>query len=171
VTTTIISRLDRLWRLTLPLLTVIASVVLTVLPVGVPSLTVVMPVFTLMTIYYWTLARPELMIAPFIFAVGLFQDALSGAPMGLWAVVFLCGHYFVISQHRILAGQTFGMTWFGFSVLTLMACAMAWVIVCIFYLRLVPVGPSAVQAFLTIVLYPPVAWTLIQVHRLLPRGA
>jgi rod shape-determining protein MreD len=170
MTPTILTRLDRLWRNLLPAASVLLSVMLTALPVGLPSLTVVMPVFTLMSIYYWTLSRPELMAAPFIFLIGLFQDSLSGAPMGLSAIVFLSGHYFVISQRRLLTGQSFALTWFGFSVLALMASTLAWIIVCIFYSLIVPVGPSAIQAFLTIVLYPPVALGLAQVQRLLPRG-
>ncbi len=169
MTPNILARLDRMWRSFLPTISVVLSVLLTVLPIGLPSLNVVMPVFTLMSIYYWTLARPDLMAAPFIFLIGLFQDSLSGAPMGLSAMVFLSGHYFVISQRRLLAGQAFALTWFGFSVLAIMASTFAWIIVCVFYTRLVPIGPSAVQAFLTIVLYPPVASVLSQVHRLLPR--
>jgi rod shape-determining protein MreD len=170
MTPSILNRLDRFFRSLLPALSVVLAVVLTVLPLGLPSLTIVMPVFTLMSIYYWTLVRPDLMAAPFIFLIGLFQDSLSGAPLGLWAIVFLSGHYFVISQRRLLAGQSFALAWFGFAVLAMIASTLAWVIVCAFYTRFVPMGPSAIQAFLTIVLYPPIALGLSQIHRLLPRG-
>lgn len=163
------TRLLRLLRTLVPGLTVLAAVVITVLPVGVPHLSVVMPVFTLMAIYYWTLTRPDLISAPLMFLIGLFQDAMTGTPMGLTAIVFLSAHYFVITQRRLLAGQSFAMAWFGFSVLAMMAAGLAWLIACAFYARLVPIGPSAVQTLLTIVLYPPLAWALAQVHRLLPR--
>ena len=163
------SRLDRLLRTLLPGLTVFLAVLLSVLPMGLPHLPVVMPFFTLMAIYYWTVTRPDLLAAPLMFLIGLLQDGLAGTPLGLSAIVFLSAHYFVITQRRLLAGQSFGLNWFGFSVCAVMAGALAWLIACLFYLKLVPVTPSAVQTVLTIVLYPPLAWTFALIHRVLPR--
>jgi len=162
-------RIDRALRALLPGLTVFLAVLLTVLPLGVPNLPAIMPFFTLMAIYYWTVARPDLLAAPLMFLIGLLQDSLAGTPLGLSAIVFLTAHYFVITQRRLLAGQSFVLNWFGFSVMAVIAALMAWTIACVFYLHLVPVTPSAIQTVLTIVLYPPLAWTFAQIHRLLPR--
>ena len=164
-----LGRIDRILRMLLPGFTVFMAVLLTVLPLGLPDLPVVMPFFTLMAIYYWTVARPDLLAAPLMFLIGMLQDGLAGTPLGLSAIVFLTAHYFVITQRRLLAGQSFALNWFGFSVLAVMAGGLAWAIACVFYLRLVPVTPSAIQTVLTIVLYPPLAWTFAQIHRLLPR--
>jgi rod shape-determining protein MreD len=166
----LLGRLDRMWRLSLPVGSVILAVLLTVIPIGFGQLSSIMPAFGLMAIYYWTVSRPESMPALFVFVFGILQDSLSGAPIGLWAVVFLSAHYFVISQRRLLAGQAFSLAWFGFALLTVLAGILAWGLACAVFMQIVPPVPGAVQAFLTIMLYPPVAWGLAQLHRLMPKG-
>ena len=167
---TLLGRLDRMWRLSLPVGSIILAVLLTVIPIGFGQLSSIMPAFGLMAIYYWTVSRPESMPALFVFIFGILQDSLSGAPIGLWAVVFLSAHYFVISQRRLLAGQAFALAWFGFALLTVLAAILAWGLACAVFMQIVPPLPGAVQAFMTIMLYPPVAWALAQIHRLMPKG-
>ena len=49
----------------------------------------IMPTWTLMAIFLWAGARPQFMPPIAVFAIGLTQDLLTGAPMGVWALSYL----------------------------------------------------------------------------------
>ncbi|MDF1768301.1 rod shape-determining protein MreD [Maricaulis sp.] len=49
----------------------------------------IMPTWTLMAIFLWANVRPQFMPPIAVFAIGLTQDLLTGAPMGVWALAYL----------------------------------------------------------------------------------
>jgi len=49
----------------------------------------IMPTWPLMAIFLWSGLRPRFMPPFIIFAIGLTQDLLTGAPMGVWAFSYL----------------------------------------------------------------------------------
>ena len=67
----------------------------------------------LMSIYYWTVYRDNLMPAVAVFTIGLLQDILGGTPLGLSALVLLLGYALIRSQQRFLQGKSFIVHWAG----------------------------------------------------------
>lgn len=49
----------------------------------------IMPTWPLIAIFLWSGLRPHFMPPIIVFAIGLCQDLLTGAPMGVWALSYL----------------------------------------------------------------------------------
>ncbi|MFQ5974593.1 MAG: rod shape-determining protein MreD, partial [Alphaproteobacteria bacterium] len=78
------------WARSLVPITITALLILmAALPLPLPFYGVAAPWLPLMGVYYWAILRPDLMPRSAVFAIGLFQDALMGTPLGLSAVIYL----------------------------------------------------------------------------------
>ncbi len=124
-----------LYQLSIPFAVALFCVMFTMLPWGLSSGVVIAPSFALMAVYYWGLYRPDLMPPIAVFLVGLFQDLMSGGPLGLWSLVYLAVYGVVVSQRLFFIGKAFLAIWIGFGVI------------------LSPLSVLA-QAFLSFILYP-----------------
>jgi len=158
-------RFGRGLRLSLPVATSLAAVVVATFPVNLPGLAPVMPGFGLMAVYYWAVARPDLQPAAAVFLIGLVQDALTGSPPGLSSVIFVAAHAFTVSQRTLLFRRSFLLNWFGFAALALGAGFLSFLLASLYYWNLVPVVQMLVHVLLTILVYPVGALGFAQAHR------
>src|SRR5437899_11074957 len=71
----------------LPIATTLLAATIAILPVPVPGYAALTPAFTLMAVYHWTIYRPDLLPPIGVFAIGLAQDLLGGAPVGIGALI------------------------------------------------------------------------------------
>jgi len=143
-------------------------VILGAAPAALPELHSITPLFGLCVIFFWVLVRPSLMPPAAVFSIGIMHDALSGGPIGLWALTFLLVQHLILPQRRVLLGNAFAHGWIGFALLALTAASFAWLVACVYYGALLSPSPVLAQALLTIFVYPAVAWTLIRFWRLMP---
>jgi rod shape-determining protein MreD len=95
-------------------------------PIGIGGLDVPMPWLPLLPVFFWGLLRPDLMRAVAAFAVGMFQDFVSGGPLGIWALTYLIAFAAVASQRDALAGQSASAVWIGFALFVLLAAIVAY---------------------------------------------
>ncbi len=70
-----------------------------------------------MAVYHWTIYRPDLLPPIGLFAVGLAQDLLAGAPVGVGALVLLLARAAVLRYRRYFINRTFPFVWTGFTLL------------------------------------------------------
>lgn len=70
-------------------LTVFASLVVQAAPTQLVEGVNIMPTWPLMVIFLWSGLRPHFMPPFAVFLIGLCQDLLTGAPMGVWALSYL----------------------------------------------------------------------------------
>lgn len=152
-------------RRIVPGLTVLLLIVLGALPLPLPYYADVVPWLPLMAIYYWVVFRPDLMPRTLAFALGLFHDAVLGAPFGLMALVYLLFQAFVLTQRRFLVGKPFWIFWGGFALIATPAVALAWLLASALRGALLPPDATAVALALTIVGFPLVAWVLVRMQR------
>lgn len=149
----------------LPALLGALLVVVANLPVSLAGGLVPAPLLAFMPVYFWTLVRPDLMPPAAAFAIGLFEDLLSGGPPGVWGASFLVA-YALLDRHRdAFAGLSGAGAILGFGAALMLAAGTAYVIVSIYYFRLPPVGPLFLQAVMTVVFFVPVAVMLGWIHR------
>jgi rod shape-determining protein MreD len=150
-----------------PLTTTFAVTLLAVLPLPIPYYNFAAPSLTLIAIYYWTVFRPDLMPMLVLFGIGIVNDALSGAPLGVSSLVFLVLQVAVLSQRRYLIGQPFWMLWSGFALIVPPAALFQWLVLSV--LRGQPLAPLATVAgsLLTIAVFPLVANILVRMQRAL----
>ncbi|MFA5120778.1 rod shape-determining protein MreD [Zavarzinia sp.] len=151
--------------LLVPPLVGLACVLLSVAPSGINGIDAAGPALTLMLVYFWTIFQPELLPPPAVFLIGLLQDTLSGAPIGLGTLILLAVQRFVASERRVFTARTFSIAWFGFAVVALIATAGGWLLGSIHATRLIEFQPFVMQALFSIALYPVVSWLFGQIVR------
>jgi len=161
-----IQRLDRNARKLLPALTTALLGVVVVVPIGIPQWGALAPPLMLAAVYYWALARPGLLPPSAAFVLGLFQDLLTGAPLGSGALILVVVQWILRSQQRFLGNRPFLLLWAGFAPVVLGAALVEWAIYALFTFSAVPIAQALVRAVLGFVLFPVVAGlVLIPVHR------
>lgn len=159
-------KLDTVARQIAPFGLTMVFTLLSVLPLHVPGLGVAGPVWTIMSLYYWALYRPDLMPAAAVFLVGLMLDALSGAPLGVNALVFLMVHRLVVTQRRFFYGKPFAIVWLGFALVTAGALAAGWLLTSLWHGRIIDQRILVFQYILTLALFPLVFRALFEWQRL-----
>lgn len=155
-----LGELARIASRLVPTATSIFFVLLGAVPLGLPGFATVGPLFSLCALFFWTVVRPTLLPPVAVFFIGLFEDALSGGPLGLWAVIFLLVQFMTISQRRILVGIRFLLSWASFVPVCYIAGVAAWGGASLYYGHILSVKPIMVQSTLTLLAYPAVAWLL-----------
>lgn len=160
--------LRRLVSVLIPSLTAVIFVLAGVVPAGVPGFSSVTPLLSVIAVFFWVIARPVLMPPAAVFGLGLFQDVLSGGPIGLWALTLLLVQYLSLSLRQFLVGQSFVLIWVGFASIVAGAALLSWSTACIYYHVLLSPATVFVQAALTVLVYPVMAMILISLSRWMP---
>jgi rod shape-determining protein MreD len=153
----LLQRLDATARDATPSLMTLALIIVGTVPLRLPEFATIIPAFALMAVYYWTLYRADLMPAPGVFGLGLFQDILGGGPLGVSAFVFLAVHGIALTQRRVLMRRPFAVGWFGFVGVALIGFVLNWLMMTMVHLTLFDPLAATVQYIMTVMLYPPVA--------------
>lgn len=159
------SRLDLVARSLTPMAITLLLAVISVLPMQIPSFGAVSPVLSLMAVYYWSIFRPDLMPSVAVFGAGLFQDILSGTPLGAFALVFLLVRLTVVSRQRFFIGNSFVVMWWGFMLVAVGSQALVWEITSLLSMTLISPSGVAFQVFLTLSLFPCFAWLFFRAQQ------
>ena len=160
--TSIWYRLDILTRLLTPFLLTLALVILNIIPLEIPGFSQVVPLMPLMAVYHWAVYKSELLPAYAVFIVGLLQDIFSGAPIGVYTLVFLMVYGMVIWQHRFLFGKSFSIIWLGFSIVSAGAFLLAWALISLWNFSLIDLHAVFFQYLLTAAFFPILAWVFMR---------
>jgi rod shape-determining protein MreD len=147
-------RVDSAFAPLLPIATTAAAAVLMLLPVRIPGYAALTPAFALMAVYHWTIYRPDLLPPLAVFAIGAGQDLLSGAPLGVGALVLLLARAAVLRNRRHFVNRGFPFIWAGFTLLTAAASGFLWALYQVIDGGLADPRGAMFQAVLTISLFP-----------------
>lgn len=164
MTGTFAQRLDRLARNLLPLAISVALVVLSVVPLYMPGYGQVSAFLVLMSVFYWSVHRPELLAPAPVFGVGLLQDVLAGTPPGMNALILVLVRAVVTTQGRVFRGKSFLVLWWGFSLVALGAVLGLWVLNMSYVLTALDLAPALFRWGLTVALFPFFAWFFVRVQ-------
>ncbi|MDX2104215.1 MAG: rod shape-determining protein MreD [Alphaproteobacteria bacterium] len=158
-------RLDTRLRSITPALVTVVMALVSVLPIGWQAPHPAVPAFTLMSVYYWTVYRPDLLPPVAVFVIGVFQDLLTGGLVGVTALLLLATHGVLLGQRKLFLGKPFWLAWIGFALVAAAAGAAQYLIVATLYWTLVPIGQAVMQALTTVLAFPLLAWFFIRTHR------
>lgn len=158
-------RIDLTLRCVTPCMITLLLALLPLVPLNMPMDYAVVPAFTLMSVFYWTIYRPDLMPASAIFMIGVVQDLLAGGALGLTALILVGTHMIVLSQRRIFLGKAFSMTWSGFLLTALASTAVSWVIASALAGQFLALGQPLMQLILTFLGFPLLVWFFVRTHR------
>lgn len=151
----------------LPAATVVFCILLELLPLPVPGYAALTPAFALMTVYHWSVYRPDLLPPSLLFAVGIAQDLVSGATIPASALVLLLARAGVVRSRRHFVGRSFPFVWAGFAVLTAAAMLGLWALHCVLQLSLFDLRTAIVRGVLTVALFPATSLALGRSQRAL----
>jgi rod shape-determining protein MreD len=160
-----VDRIDGLGPRLVPFVLAVVLVILSIVPLGFPGYAAVMPIFSLIAVYHWTIYRPELMPSYAVFVIGLLQDLVTAAPIGLSPLLLLITRAAVSSQRRFFVGKLFPFVWWGFALTMALASPLLWLAAGMLSGRLLDPRSFAFQAVLTIAFYPVASWLFVRVHR------
>lgn len=162
-------RLDQTGRNLLPFCVTLVAMLVGMVALPLPGYASVAPPLGLMAIYYWVIHRPDLLRPGAVFAIGVLQDLLSYAPLGLTTLVLVAVYWVVLNQRRFFLGNSFAFLWFGFSLIATGAGMGQWALYSLMEGRLVNVTAMVVQILLAVALFPLAGWLFSRLHRsLLP---
>lgn len=165
----LLQRLDSWARRLVPAGLSIVCVLVSAIPVPIPGYGAVAPMLALASVFFWAIHHPALLPPVVIFAIGLFQDIVTGGLMGAHAVVLLLVYGAMLHQRVFFRNKSFLVVWWGFAMVVVGAAILAWALASAFSGRLLPADAVLVQGLLTVALYPLLTWVFHGVHRLLPR--
>ena len=84
-----VERRTAYWAAAACVLSVFAALVIQAAPTRLLDGVNLMPTWPLIAIFLWSGLRPHFMPPIVVFSIGLVQDLLTGAPMGVWALSYL----------------------------------------------------------------------------------
>ncbi|MEO1015954.1 MAG: rod shape-determining protein MreD [Pseudomonadota bacterium] len=157
--------LGRGLRAAAPTLIGFAGVILWATPLRLAEGAVPTPVLPLVVVYYWSIYSPSNLPAFGIFLIGLFQDLLTGGPLGLWPTIYLLASYLVATQRSYFHGREQRVVWLGFAVIAFISAVVLWSVMSLMSGAPLPVRWLAVQMAGTILLYPLIAGAFAEFHR------
>ena len=157
--------MDLLARQLTPSMLTLILVIIGVVPLRILEFSTVMPLLPLMAVYHWAVFRPRLLPAYAVFLIGILQDILTGAPVGVNALVFLLVYGAVLSQKRFFTGKSFLILWLGFSLIAAAASALNWLAISLLSATIVEIRTAVFQYLLTVGFFPAVAWVFMRWQR------
>jgi rod shape-determining protein MreD len=150
-----------------PLFTTLMMGVLTLLPLRIPGYAVLTPALTLMAVYHWTIYRPDLLPAFGVFAIGLAEDMLTGAPIGAGALILLLARAAVLRYRRHSVNRSFPFIWGGFALLASVSMLGLWLFNCLIQMNFFDLRTTVFRLVLTVTVFPAASFALGRSQRAL----
>jgi len=160
------NRIMDIARAGIPFTLSVFLILFAVLPYGLPKSSLAAPILALISVYYWSLFRPELMPAGAAFLLGLMVDILSGGPPGLNALVLIMVNWAASGQRRALAGKSITVGWLGYLLIAAGAAVTNWVVASLFHATIIEPTPLLVSHAVGAAAYPLVVVLLARAHTL-----
>jgi rod shape-determining protein MreD len=151
----------------LPVATTVVAALVSILPLRIPGYAALTPAFTLMAAYHWTIYRPDLLPPLALFSVGMVEDLLVGAPVGVTPLLLLLTYFAVLSYRRYFVDRTFPFVWTGFTLLAGIAMLGLWALHCLLDGVLLDFRTTLFRAVLTIAIFPLASFLLGRAQRAL----
>lgn len=158
-------RLEQTMRQILPFVITVLLALLAAVPWPLPQLNAVTPPLALISVYYWSIHRPDLFGGISAFLIGLMVDALTGMPFGVHAFCFVGIHALCQRQRHLFVNHSFFILWFGFVIAIAAVALVQWLMVSVLGGQLLPIGAVLVQSLLAVLLFPLPTVMLIALQR------
>lgn len=112
----------------------------------------------LITLFIWSLRRPWFVSPPVLLIVGLLQDLMIGAPLGVWALAYIAAFTVARDREADGAGGDVGPVSARFAALAAIAFFIAWAAGSAAIGAPAAFGALISEGLLTILLFPVFAW-------------
>jgi rod shape-determining protein MreD len=149
-----------------PALTLVLATIVAVLPWGFGHLADFgFAMLPMIVVHYWSLRRPRHLPVSLVFACGLAIDVMTHGPLGFWALLALVSVAAAPAPDRDTFASTIAGR-YGHSILAMGVVALVgWVLMSIYFQRVIDWQPMAFGVGASVLLYPIVAFALLRVGR------
>ena len=162
--------LDKLniWlRSAIPFVVVLIFILFGLSPTKVSGLVEVLPIYSIIGAYYWSVYKPDLFSYGSGFSLGLIEDILFGLALGSSSLTILAFQWVIFNQQKLFSDDSFKNTWLAFSLICFAALILKWVIISILsetsFSSLIDLLFTYI---LTLAFYPFSAWVFTKVRNL-----
>jgi rod shape-determining protein MreD len=160
----LMQRLDGLARAAGPSAVLLLLILLNALPLHVPYISKATPLLPLMAVFHFGLFRPHHLPVWLALAFGLLIDVISGGPLAVNGVVFLCVRYFVEANQRFLIDKPFLFIWFGYALVSAGAVTATWALSALLMWHAIDPRPAIFQYLMSLAFYPLASWVIGRSH-------
>ncbi|MCP4395215.1 MAG: rod shape-determining protein MreD [Alphaproteobacteria bacterium] len=112
----------------IPILVSFIFVIISVIPSRIDGFDEIKPVLSIITVFFWTIYRPDIFGIFSAFLVGLFEDVIGAGSLGINALVFMVMHQIIDSRRRFFIGSSFPVLWSKFAAVTAVAFVMKYIL-------------------------------------------
>jgi len=84
--------------------------------------------FLMITVYFWAAYRPNILPPLLVFILGLLADIITGAPIGVGAIILVLMNWAISSQRAFLSAQSFPMVWLVFGMVYAVITVLQWLV-------------------------------------------
>lgn len=159
--TTIWQKFDIIARRSVPISVTVFLLLFSIVPLRLPGVASLAPMYTLMAVYFWSVYRPDGFGYGAAFAIGVLEDLIIGTPLGSTALALLLCQWVVFNQQKFFNNRPFLEVWLAFAVVAVVTGLVRWI--CAGLMGpgdFPPFGDTAGSVLLTVVIYPVVGWLL-----------
>lgn len=150
----------------LPALSVLAAVLATVVPWGLPAdATFIPPLIVMMMIFCWRALPGTAFPSYLALLLGLLIDILSGAPLGFWALMALIAANAGARAPSPGDSQDRYRLWLVWAAVAATIGAIGWMLGSLYVLRVIDAWPLALGACVSILLFPAVLRAIVWLKR------
>jgi rod shape-determining protein MreD len=98
----------------IPVMTVLLSIFIGAIPFQLSQISLLMPLASYITIYFWSVYRPQSLPYFALLLLGLFKDVIESNVLGFNPLAFLLFQAMVKSQSKYIVNKAFIVVWAGF---------------------------------------------------------
>lgn len=138
----------------LPVLLLLFAALVSLTPMPFAGDMAIMPSFSLITVFYWSLLRPAQLPAITIFIAGLIIDAFAAPALGLNILILLTMRMMAIRFSSRFARQTIWFFWAGFWLMSLPCWLIFWMLASLQADRVLSMTPALLDWSFTALCYP-----------------
>ena len=137
-----------------PLIFSLFLVFLSFVPLDFSITNNVKPAVGMVCVYYWMIHRPDLFNMFSVFVLGMVEDFISSAPMGVNTFSLLFLYVILNALLKFFNGKPFIVTWYGFAFVAFLTIFVKWLAISIYYADFLPVVKVFVAYLITVAAYP-----------------
>lgn len=155
-----------IWTLVAIVVTVIAGLAMSALPLGAGADATIWPNFLLCVVFFWLVHRPLGLPTLAVLFTGLIDDLIGGGVLGAGMLALLIGSLMIRSGSESLVRSAFGLRWLTFAAFAAVVFFIEWMLTSLPRWSPLPIGVPFAQFLVTVIAYAPVSVLFRKVLRI-----
>ncbi len=124
-----------------------------------------------LVLFYWLIHRPDRISLAWLSLFYLVADIMNGLPLGCSALIMLVCAWIILLQRHVIMQQTFLLQWLFTALIIVIYLDAIAVINFLYYSVQIPFLYIALSGLMSFFLYPPIAYCLYKIQKMLPLAA